>query len=196
MQIEESSSQKSKRPSPLHWRDDEDLLWFFEVGADLVQRSSLGHQLESLRDNVRIVGIPNSDPGWNVDFGRFTDSAKASRVWRRLQASREHYVWAPLVLSQYYAPTSVSFPGDRLLSLFPLTSAASFGLIQEVQGKGEGLSCRWPRPRAIPSGASPRANLDSLLSLESQSRAAYRPIRREAQTMLDRTTEAWRAARN
>lgn len=173
-------------------RDDAALQWFFEEGQDLCQRSPIGYQLDCMRDNVRIKGLPTSDPGWEVDFHRFTDSAKAHRVWMRLQASRSRYWLAPLVLSQYYNPTAVAFEGDRLLALFPLTQAAAAGLVVEVKGKG-GPCCLYPRPTAIPRAESVRDSLHRLAIAERGAKQAYRAIRQEATDLLSRTVEAYRA---
>lgn len=186
---------KKQPPANLSPRDDDDLAWFFEAGADLCQRSPLGYQLDCMRDEVGAQrGLPSSEPSWQVDFHRFTDSARAQRVWQRIQLSRERYWMAPIVLSQYYHPTAIAFQGDRLLALYPLTQAAAAGLIVEVKGKG-GQCCLYPRPRAIPRAESVRDSLHHLAIAERGSKAPYKPIRKEAAELLTRTAEAYRAAR-
>jgi hypothetical protein len=197
----ESQGQLETGKGLLPWRVSERIEWYVAVGHDLVSRSPLGRQLECMRDNVKTVGLPTSDPSWDVDFTARSESARAVSVARWLvRAGARMPVAVPIAWS-YCHPVSVALDGlpggrGRLLACYAFTGTGSRARLSAggSKGTGEGSLCRLDTERIMAlRGARAHDALRQLYADAAQSKGHLRLIwnrmHREARAMVVQAAE-------
>jgi len=180
-------------------RDDEEIQWYVAEGHDMLSRSTLGAQLEALRDQVsgtRGFGS-DRDPTWLLDFSRSSAIHRARRTAIVLWGAAELHMLAVSVLWAYCHPTTVTAcdglygTAGRLLGLLPLTptgQAATRGtrlLVSREAKGGDVLSVH---------GAL-RAMNAARCQAKGEERQAWSSMLREARVLRDDSFGAYATAR-
>lgn len=191
--------QGAERSIRAEHRDDEEIQWYVAQGHDMVSRSTLGAQLEALRDQVsgsRSVGV-DRDPTWLLDFGRSSAIHRARRTAVVLWGAAELHGLAVPVLWAYCHPTTVTAcdglygTAGRLLGLLPLTPTGQVAtrgarlLVSREAKGGDVLSVH---------GALRAMNAARCQS-KGEERQAWSAMLREARALRDASFGAYQVAR-
>lgn len=183
--------------SPRAWSRHEaiDLEWYVGGGHDLVSRSPVGHQLECLRDNVRVTALPSSWPTWSR-----VDGARAQRIAQRLLRAEAICPGAIQVIWALCHPITVAMDGlpggrARLVAIYGLTETgrrARWSAGGDKKTKACSLESR--RIFAL-NGQVPAEALRSIYTNVAQAKgkmaALWAELDREAQELAERVSRAY-----
>jgi hypothetical protein len=204
----------NERPGPdperegrliLPWADDERLQQYVGRGHDLVQRSPLGHQLECLRDNVRMTGMPETHPPGDWGYHSTTAYHRARETALRLLDTERVLPGAVHDLWVYCNATTVGLAGlpggkGRIFAITPHTElgrearrpAGKPGRLigpRECDCSGRDCSC-WSRPVLM------RRLYAEFVGAKGEARQAWIAVYRQAEVRIRAASAAWCSTRN